>query len=56
MLPWGDKTIDFTPPFARKTYDELFAEHTGLKPDDAAGIAKLAESWVSTRSASTRTW
>ena len=21
-LPWGDKTIDFTPPFARKTYDE----------------------------------
>ena len=44
VLPWGDKTIDFTPPFARKTYDELFAEHTGLQPDDAAGIAKLAES------------
>jgi lysyl-tRNA synthetase, class II len=43
VLPWGDKTIDFTPPFARKTYDELFAEHTGLQPDDAAGIAKLAE-------------
>ena len=42
-LPWGDKEIDFTPPFARKTYDELFAEHTGLRPDDAAGIAKLAE-------------
>ncbi len=44
VLPWGDKTIDFTTPFARKTYDELFAEHTGLRPDDAAGIAKLAES------------
>lgn len=43
VLQWGDKTIDFTPPFARKTYDELFAEHTGLQPDDAAGIAKLAE-------------
>jgi lysyl-tRNA synthetase class 2 len=42
-LPWGDKLIDFTPPFARKTYDELFAEHTGLRPDDAAGIARLAE-------------
>ena len=40
----ASKTIDFTPPFARKTYDELFAEHTGLQPDDAAGIAKLAES------------
>ena len=43
VLPWGDKQIDFTPPFARKTYDELFAEHTGLAADDAAGIAKLAE-------------
>jgi lysyl-tRNA synthetase, class II len=42
-LPWGEKTIDFTPPFARKTYDQLFTEHTGLQPDDAAGIAKLAE-------------
>jgi lysyl-tRNA synthetase, class II len=42
-LPWGDKQIDFTPPFARKTYDELFAEHTGVRPDDAAGIARLAE-------------
>ena len=42
-LPWGDKEIDFTPPFARKTYDELFAEHTGIPADDAAGIAKLAE-------------
>ena len=42
-LHWGDKTIDFTPPFARKTYDELFAEHTGVAADDAAGIAALAE-------------
>jgi lysyl-tRNA synthetase, class II len=43
LLPWGEKTIDFTPPFARKTYDQLFTEHTGLQPDDAAGIAKVAE-------------
>ncbi|MBI2825849.1 MAG: lysine--tRNA ligase [Planctomycetia bacterium] len=43
-LPWGDDTIDFTPPFARKTYDELFAEHTGVSPDDTAGVARLAES------------
>jgi lysyl-tRNA synthetase, class II len=43
LLPWGERTINFTPPFARKTYDELFAEHTGLQADDAAGIAKLAE-------------
>ena len=35
-LPWGEKEIDFTPPFQRKTYDELFREHTGVDPDDAA--------------------
>lgn len=43
QLPWGEATIDFTPPFARKTYDELFAEHTSLAPDDEAGIRALAE-------------
>ena len=43
-LAWGEKTIDFTPPFQRKTYDELFAEHSGLAADDATGIKKLAES------------
>ena len=31
MLAWGDKTIDFTPPFERKTYDELFAKHSGRR-------------------------
>jgi len=42
VLPWGDKTIDFTPPFARRTYDELFSEHAGVAADDAEGIRKLA--------------
>ncbi len=42
-LPWGDGEIDFTPPFARKTYNELFADHTGIAPDDAPAVAKLAE-------------
>ena len=35
--PWGDATIDFTPPFARRTYDELIAEHAGVAADDHAG-------------------
>ena len=43
-LPWGDETIDFTPPFARKTYDELFAEQTGIDPTDADAVAALAVS------------
>ena len=42
-LAWGDVTLDFTPPFARKTYDELFHEHTGVRADDQAGVKKLAE-------------
>ena len=37
------KTLDFTPPFARHTYDELFARHTGVAADDEAAIRKLAE-------------
>ncbi len=44
LLPWGDKTIDFTPPFQRMTYDELFSEHTGIDAKDAAAIEKLAQS------------
>jgi lysyl-tRNA synthetase class 2 len=43
VVQWGDKKIDFTPPFARKTYDELFQEHAGVAPDDEAGIAALAK-------------
>ncbi|MHC4400733.1 MAG: lysine--tRNA ligase [Planctomycetota bacterium] len=42
-LPWGEAQIDFTPPFPRKTYDELFAEHTGAAPDDAEAIRAFAD-------------
>jgi lysyl-tRNA synthetase class 2 len=43
-LPWGNATIDFTPPFARKTYDELFAEHTRVDPKDEGAVRNFAES------------
>jgi lysyl-tRNA synthetase, class II len=42
-LPWGDATVDFTPPFARKTYDEVFAEQLDIDPLDAAAIASTAK-------------
>jgi lysyl-tRNA synthetase class 2 len=42
-LPWSETEVDFTPPFARKTYAELFAEHTGVDPDDAAAVKARAE-------------
>ena len=43
QLNYGDKQIDFTPPFQRRTYDELFREHTGIDPTDAAAVRKLAD-------------
>ena len=43
QLPWGDKTIDFSPPFARCGYDDLFTEHAGVDAHDEAGIKALAE-------------
>jgi len=44
VLKWGDKEINFATPFARKTYDELFAEHTGVDPTDAEAVKTLASS------------
>jgi lysyl-tRNA synthetase class 2 len=43
VRPWGDKQIDFAPPFQRKTYDELFLEHTGVDPQDQAAVKALAD-------------
>jgi lysyl-tRNA synthetase class 2 len=40
--PWGEGIIDFTPPFARRTYDDLFAEHTGVDPRDHEAVKNLA--------------
>jgi lysyl-tRNA synthetase, class II len=42
QLPWGEKQIDFTPPFVRRTYNELFQEHTGVAPDDVAAVKAYA--------------
>ncbi len=42
-LPWGEQSLDFTPPFARHTYDELFERHTGVVAADAAAVKKLAD-------------
>lgn len=41
--PWGDGEIDFTPPFQRRPYHELFEEHTGIDPADLSALTKYAE-------------
>ena len=42
QLEWNGKQIDFTPPFQRKTYNELFSAATGLDPSDAPAIVSYA--------------
>jgi lysyl-tRNA synthetase class 2 len=44
LVPWGDTHIDFSTPFARKTYDELFAENTGVDPQDQLAVQAYASS------------
>jgi lysyl-tRNA synthetase class 2 len=43
-ITWNNKEIDFTPPFARKTYDSLIQEYTGIDPTDSAALVKYAKS------------
>ena len=42
VVQWGDKQIDFTPPFARKSYNELFVESTGVDPKDWGAVQVYA--------------
>ncbi len=44
QLSWGEATIDFTPPFQRTTYDDLFRQQLNIDPSDAAAVAKTAKS------------
>ena len=37
------KTIDFTPPFRRATYAELFQQATGVDPTDETAVMALAQ-------------
>jgi len=44
VLPWGDRTIDFTPPWPRRTYAELFLEHAGCDVHDGPAVLERARS------------
>ena len=43
VLPWGDKEIDFTPPFQRAKYGDLFLEHAGCDMHDTAAVLEAAK-------------
>jgi lysyl-tRNA synthetase class 2 len=42
-LPYGDRVIDFTPPFERAKYADLFREHVGVAMDGAEGCRRATE-------------
>ena len=49
VRPWGDHTVDFTPPWPRRTYADLFQEHVGVDPSDTTAVlAKGVELGITT--------
>ena len=44
VIPCGEDAIDFTPPWPRCPYGQLFAEHTGCDMQDTAAVAAKARS------------
>ncbi|WP_437204732.1 lysine--tRNA ligase [Planctomicrobium sp. SH664] len=42
VLPWGDKEIDFTPPWPRRTYGDLFREYAGCDMTDSDAVRQKA--------------
>jgi lysyl-tRNA synthetase, class II len=45
IVPYGDLTLDFTPPFRRADMDQLVAEATGLSRTDLRDVAKMEAFW-----------
>ncbi len=41
-LPWGDRILDFTPPFERVSYSAHFKEHLGVEMSDADAVRRIA--------------
>jgi lysyl-tRNA synthetase class 2 len=42
VLPWANKTIDFTPPWRRARYEDLFQEHVGVSLFDREAVEAAA--------------
>jgi lysyl-tRNA synthetase class 2 len=43
QLAYGDRLIDYTPPWKRASYGELFQEHVGVAMDDTEGVRRAAD-------------
>ena len=43
QMPYGERTIDFTAPFQRHRYGDLFRAHVGVAMDDRSGVIEAAK-------------
>jgi lysyl-tRNA synthetase class 2 len=43
VRPWAEKTVDFSPPWQRLYYGDLFKEHVGCSMDDVEGVLEAAK-------------
>lgn len=48
VLPWGDTEIDFTPPWPRKTYAELFEQYAGCEMSNHEAVVARAQELAKT--------
>jgi len=47
--PWGEHTVDFTPPWPRRAYFDLLRDHARVEPTDVAAVqAKAQELGIAT--------
>jgi lysyl-tRNA synthetase class 2 len=42
QLPYGDRVIDYSPPWLRRSYGDLFREHVGVAISDADAVRSAA--------------
>jgi lysyl-tRNA synthetase, class II len=42
-VPYGERELNFTPPFARRTYRDLLREHASVDLDDREGVKRVAQ-------------
>jgi lysyl-tRNA synthetase class 2 len=40
--PWGDQIVNWSPPYPRRTYEDLFAAHAGVSMHDPAAVRQRA--------------
>ena len=43
VVPWGEEQIDFTPPFPRRKYADLFRENASCDPSDVEAVKAIAK-------------